>query len=40
MPTPRWPVYLAKASGVALSPKVKTWLQERAWTSPVWYHPQ
>ena len=40
IPTPRWPVYLAKTSGVALSPKVKTWLQERAWSSPVWYHPQ
>jgi len=39
IPTPRWPVYLAKSSGVALSPKVKTWLQERAWTSPVFYTP-
>jgi hypothetical protein len=39
IPTPRWPVYLAKSSGVALSPKVRTWLQERAWTSPVFYTP-
>jgi hypothetical protein len=39
IPTPRWPVYLAKSSGIAISPKVKTWLQERAWTSPVFYTP-
>jgi hypothetical protein len=39
IPTPRWATYLAAASGVALSDGTRAWLQERAWTSPIWYRP-
>jgi len=39
IPTPRWATYLAVASGVPLAPATKASLQERAWTSPVYYTP-
>jgi hypothetical protein len=39
IPTPRWATYLAAASGVPLAPTSRAWLQERAWTSPVYYTP-
>ncbi len=39
IPTPRWATYLAMKSGIALSPGTPAWLQERAWTSPVYYAP-
>jgi len=39
IPTPRWATYLAVASGVPLAPGSRSWLQERAWTSPVYYTP-
>ncbi|GAA0271263.1 DUF3604 domain-containing protein [Alteraurantiacibacter aestuarii] len=39
IPTPRWATYLSVASGIALAPETKPWLQERAWTSPVYYTP-
>jgi len=39
IPTPRWATYLSVASGVPLSEGTPTWLQERAWTSPVYYTP-
>lgn len=39
IPTPRWATYLAARSGEALPADAKPWLQERAWTSPIFYTP-
>jgi hypothetical protein len=39
IPTPRWTAYDAKAYGLTLPPEVTMTLQERAYTSPVWYSP-
>jgi hypothetical protein len=39
IPTPRWATYLSVASGIPLAKGTKAWLQERAWTSPVYYTP-
>lgn len=39
IPTPRWATYLSARSGVPLAEGTKAWLQERAWTSPVYYRP-
>lgn len=39
IPTPRWSTYLAVRNGLPLSDKVPASLQERAWTSPVFYTP-
>jgi Protein of unknown function (DUF3604) len=39
IPTPRWSTYDAKYYSVALPPEVPAFLQERAYTSPIWYTP-
>ncbi len=39
IPTPRWTAYDAKFYGESLADDVRAEIQERAYTSPIWYHP-